>query len=151
MAHNPTVILIPGAWHVPEHYEPVVKDLEKHGFPAFAVSLPSVGGESQVTSFEPDVNAITSAIISVLDADKDIIVVFHSYGGMPGTEAVGKVMQERRDSKSAKARIKRLIYMSAHVPSEGQTLGTVFSEAFNGMDFGPVAKWQIPYWDYDVC
>ena len=150
MTHNPTIIFVPGAWHVPEHYEPVVKDLGKHGFPAFAVSLPSVGGNPPVTSFDADVDAIISAITSVVDQCNDVILVFHSYGGMPGTEAVGRIVEARRDTEKTNGKIKHLIYMSAHVPFEGHTLGTVLSEAFNGMDFGPVEKWQIPYWDYDV-
>ena len=40
-----------------------------------------------VESFTPDVEIIAAKIHDVLSAGRDLIMVFHSYGGVPGSEA----------------------------------------------------------------
>lgn len=83
---NPTIILVPGAWHKAELYAPLLNSLTRMRFPVVAPSLPSVGGTSD--NFDDDVRLIREAIAAEVLEGHDIIMVMHSYGGMVGSAAV---------------------------------------------------------------
>jgi pimeloyl-ACP methyl ester carboxylesterase len=137
-SNKPTFLLIPGAWHSPAYFNPLISYLSDHGYPSVAVKLPAVNSSPAVTSLQPDVDAAAAALTTLLDRDgTDVIVVMHSYGGMVGTGAVGQVVHERRAAGAARGgktgRVKRLVYVTAHVPHDGQTL----FEAIEGTIEGP--------------
>ncbi|KAJ5464343.1 alpha/beta-hydrolase, partial [Penicillium daleae] len=78
----PTIVFIPGAWHTCEYYKHVISILTAKGFPTATVDLPSVGGISPMAD-DAAIQKVTSELAS--DGQK-IILVMHSYGGIPGTE-----------------------------------------------------------------
>jgi pimeloyl-ACP methyl ester carboxylesterase len=132
---TPTFLLIPGAWHLPAYFDPVISYLSNHHYPSVAVTLPDVNSSPAATSIQSDVSVAADALTALLNNGSDVIVVMHSYGGMVGTDAVGRVVEERPGhghgggggckkarSKSKFGRIRRLVYVAAHVPLEGQTL-----------------------------
>lgn len=111
---------------MPAYFQPLIKYLSSHGYPSVAVSLPGVNSSPAVTSIQPDVDAVAAALTALLDGGSDVVIVLHSYGGMVGTDAVGKVVKELAGGEGSRGKqsgkLKRLIYVSAHVPLEGQTL-----------------------------
>jgi pimeloyl-ACP methyl ester carboxylesterase len=119
MSTKPTFFFVPGAWHLPAYFDPLIKYLSSHGYPSVAVTLPGVNSSPAVDSIQADVSAAADALTALLDSGADVVAVFHSYGGMVGTDAVGKVVKERAGKQSGKLR--RLVYVSAYVPLEGQT------------------------------
>ncbi|KAK3896992.1 hypothetical protein C8A05DRAFT_48207 [Staphylotrichum tortipilum] len=81
-------------------------------------------------TWSPDVNAVADALTTLLDdGSDDVVVVMHSYGGMVGTDAVGKVVEERSQGGNNTGKIRRLVYVSAYVPLEGHTLGKAMEGA----------------------
>ncbi|KAK2628968.1 hypothetical protein QTJ16_002071 [Diplocarpon rosae] len=78
MDGRPEFIVVPGAWHGPESFEPTTGLLEKAGFTVHGVSLPCVGADPPLPSFEPDVRAITDVLERVLSSGKDVVLVMHS-------------------------------------------------------------------------
>lgn len=42
VATLPTIVLVPGAWHSPIHYQYLLKELEKAGSPIVSSPLPSL-------------------------------------------------------------------------------------------------------------
>jgi pimeloyl-ACP methyl ester carboxylesterase len=135
MSITPTFLLIPGAWHLPAYLDPVISYLSNHSYPSVAVTLPAVNSYPAVTSIQSDVTVAADALTALLNNGSDVIVVMHSYGGMVGTDAVGKVVAERaghgngggsspckRKVKKKSGKIRRLVYVAAHIPLEGQTL-----------------------------
>ncbi|KAJ9646185.1 uncharacterized protein PV06_02014 [Exophiala oligosperma] len=90
----PTVLLVHGAWHSPEHFEPLIAALEARGFKALTASLPSVHYAEQArpppTELAADVEAIASLARTELDANPqtDIVLLGHSYGSLPASCAV---------------------------------------------------------------
>jgi len=85
---KPKILLAPGAWHSPAHYEKIRKALEQHGYEAEAVALATVDpGDPVNTDADSDVEVLTSAISTNLSAGKDIVLVTHSYSGIPGQAA----------------------------------------------------------------
>ncbi|KAL8728900.1 MAG: hypothetical protein Q9181_005189 [Wetmoreana brouardii] len=85
---RPTIILIHGGWQGPETYSSVVPLLEKAGYSAFAIALPSAGNIPATPDFSADVNIVRNAVTSTLAAGKDVVLVMHSWGAVVGCEAL---------------------------------------------------------------
>ncbi len=66
-ASKPTIIFVPGGCHSPEAFSTVRASLESHGYRTMGVALPTVGAEPRLQTWDPDVEAIRSAIQEVVD------------------------------------------------------------------------------------
>ncbi|KAH8815440.1 Alpha/beta hydrolase fold-1 [Xylogone sp. PMI_703] len=118
---KPEFVLVPGAWHSGETYKDLVESLSKNGYVAHSITLPSVGTVPPPKDFLPDVKTIRDKIQSILDNGKDVILVVHSYGGVPGSEAMKYFTHQRKD-REGKGKVKRLVYMTAMALHEGDSL-----------------------------
>ncbi|KEQ80399.1 hypothetical protein M438DRAFT_236980, partial [Aureobasidium pullulans EXF-150] len=98
---KPSIVLVPGAWHVPAHFSQVIEKLEDQGYVCVGVNLPTNTRnplvDGRLLGIEDDVAAIRAAVISQLDAGNDVVVVTHSYSSVPGTAALtGLNLQARK-------------------------------------------------------
>ncbi|KAJ9151765.1 hypothetical protein NKR23_g2924 [Pleurostoma richardsiae] len=143
MADKPTFIFVPGAWHRPASFEPLMQHLAGLGYPSVDVTLPSVDSDPVVESAQQDIDAVLDATAAVIDSGRDAVVVLHSYGGLVGIEAVGKLLARRRKEETPAAgsgRIRRLVFIAAHAPLEGEST----SSATSGVTENPPQLAQ--YW-----
>lgn len=106
-----TYVLVHGAWHTGEHFEPVADVIRREGH---TVHCPTVAGnrpgDPRTTGLA---DAISSVVAYLTDNDlTDIVLVGHSYGGM----VITGVADRARD------RIRRLVYWNAFVPNDGERL-----------------------------
>ncbi|KAK2808473.1 hypothetical protein FQN50_004681 [Emmonsiellopsis sp. PD_5] len=80
---KPTILLTPGAWHVPAHFGPLTASLAALSYPVETVSLPTIGAEPPAKSLSDDVAAVRAALTRLIDDEgRDVVVVAHSYGGI---------------------------------------------------------------------
>jgi pimeloyl-ACP methyl ester carboxylesterase len=86
---RPRIILVHGAWVGPWEFEPLVQILRERGWDVDAPDLPSTGSTEGMLQ---DAAAITAAIDR---ADGPVVLVAHSYGGVPVTEAGDHLAVER--------------------------------------------------------
>jgi len=105
--------------------------LEAEGYVVHGIDLASVKGPAYVESFTPDVKIIAAKIHDVLSAGRDLIMVFHSYGGVPGSEALSTHLTR----SPTHGEIIHLFYLTAFILPAPSSL-------FNALDNGP-APWQI--------
>lgn len=119
---KPDVVVVPGAWHRPAHFERLVKELGKAGYNAVATTLASVDSSPPAASWDVDAQAAREVILKSLDAGKDVIVVGHSYGGIVMSEAAKNLGKKVRQEQGEKSGILRLIYMCAVAAQEGRNL-----------------------------
>lgn len=85
MKEMPVLLLVHGSWHGPWCFEPLIVELDRLGVRSATVGLPSVGTDiATMGSMAEDAAAIEAA---AADIGSDVIVVAHSYGGVPTTEA----------------------------------------------------------------
>ena len=85
MADLPTLLLVHGSWHGPWCWEKLTPELEARGLPWTTVALPSVGASvAEMAGMVEDAAAIEMAAAAI---PGDVIVVAHSYGGVPVTQA----------------------------------------------------------------
>ena len=117
---NPTIVLVPGAWHRPEIYSRVTKNLEEHGYPTVGLPLPSAGAMPPNMTFDEDVKVIRDCLTTLVETEeKEAILVVHSYTGMPGAEAPKGLGKKERQEKGLKGGVVRLVFIMAYAMPEG--------------------------------
>jgi pimeloyl-ACP methyl ester carboxylesterase len=119
----PTIVLVHGAWHGSWSWEQVVPLLTEKGFAVRAVDLPSTGPDVEALGDLADDVATLRAVLDEIAGPK--VLVGHSYGGLPVTEA-----SAGRDD------VLRLVYVCAFLLDVGVSL----LDAAGGE---PPAFWQI--------
>ncbi len=103
----PSLLIVPGAWHKPEHYCPLLDELSD--IDVHIVTLTSSGKDPAVVGdMYADAEAIAQAAAAI---DGPVVVVAHSYGGIPTTQAF-----------PCAKNIRRLIYLAAFQLHAGESL-----------------------------
>jgi hypothetical protein len=111
-------VLIHGAYHQQWHFQLLKQRLEDAGYGVSAPQLPSAGTNSARVGLDQDVAIAKEAFeTAATDADR-VIGVFHSYGGVPGSDAVAQL------TDNTKAKISRLVYLAAFVIEQGTAIMT---------------------------
>ena len=119
----PVVVLVHGAWHGSWCWAKVVPLLENQGLAVRTVDLPSTGtDEEALGNLDDDVTALTT-VLDEIPGTK--VLVGHSYGGLPITEAGAG-----RDD------VAHLVYVCAFMLDVGQSL----LDAAGGQ---PMSWWQV--------
>lgn len=118
---KPTFVIIPGAWHGPEAFDAPGAILKEKGYGIKYVHLASVGASTPLKDFAPDVEVVRTAVEEVLAAGKDVVLVMHSYGGFPGSEAMKHFMDENTHA-NGRGKIVRMAWICAFVAPKGATL-----------------------------
>ncbi|KAF1971618.1 alpha/beta-hydrolase [Bimuria novae-zelandiae CBS 107.79] len=120
---NPTTLLVPGAWLPPTIYTPLTPFLSAAGYPVLTLPLPSCDASPPHADFSGDVRGIRACLHTLIDEEeKDVVLVLHSYTGMPGTEAPVGLGKKERERAGKKGGVLRLVYVNALAPCEGFSL-----------------------------
>ncbi|KAL8921070.1 MAG: hypothetical protein Q9172_004224 [Xanthocarpia lactea] len=123
---RPTIILVHGGWQGPETYSLVLPRLEESGYSVVAVTLPSAGTVPATRDFSSDVSIIRNVVSSTLTTGKDVVLVMHSYGAVPGCEALKGIKQDEAklvmesDAAVKVGRIIKLAFIAALLFPEGK-------------------------------
>ena len=92
----------------------VVDSLSTHGYSTVGLPLPSVGAVPPHTDFPKDVEAIYNCLVQlVISEEKDVVLVTHSYTGIPGAEAPKELGKKEREAKGLKGGVVRLVEPSS--------------------------------------
>lgn len=105
-----TFVLVPGAWHRPSAFDLLRAELHRLGHPGAAVKLPTTGPDPRGGLAE-DAAAVRAAIEAV---DGPVVVLAHSYGGIPATQGA-----------SGLPNVRHMIYLAAYVPDVGESMFTI--------------------------
>lgn len=135
MISDTTIVFVPGAWHSPTAFKKVGHHLEVSGYTTQYVTLPSVGAYPPLKDFNPDVEAVRNAIKAEVDKDRDVVLVVHSYGGLPGCEAVKNLDKMSREKLGKKGGVIHIFFLCSFVIPEGQSLHSAFGSQ------------DLPWWE----
>ncbi|KAL3466967.1 alpha/beta-hydrolase [Aspergillus heterothallicus] len=128
---KPTVLLIPGAWHQGSTFEPVAKVLREMGYDAETITLPSVGGPSSTTAYD-DANHIQDKYLSDLVAEgKEVIIVMHSYAGIPGTESVKGFAKRELAAQGKQGGVVAIVYIAAFLVPLGASVASFLPDGLD--------------------
>jgi len=119
---KPTVVFVPGAWHLPSGFEAVRGQLAGRDYPSEAVAHLSVGAEPPNKSLADDAASLRKTLEGLADEGKEIVVVAHSYGGGVGADAVEGLGAAQRAKAGRKGGIIMFVYMSAFVFPKGRSI-----------------------------
>ncbi|TGO57077.1 hypothetical protein BOTNAR_0209g00060 [Botryotinia narcissicola] len=122
---KPTIVMVPGAWHKPLIYSEVAQSLEKHGYPTVSLALPSAGAEPSHQDFNGD----------VVSAGKEVVLVVHSYTGLPGGEAPKGLSKKDQEAKGLKGGLIRYVVINGFATPPG------FQAAAKG-DYAKMPDWM---------
>jgi pimeloyl-ACP methyl ester carboxylesterase len=134
---KPTIVIVHGAWGGAWAFRKVDAELRKKGYNVYRPQLTGLG--ERVHLSRPDIGLSThidDVVNTILFEDlHDIILVGHSYGGMVITGVADRVPD----------RIKRLVYVDAFVPNDGESASAILgnSDFINKMISG---DYIVPPW-----
>ncbi len=114
---KPTFVLVHGAFHTSAVYDGLRMNLAAHGYPSVAVSLPSVGANPPHYDFAGDVAAIRDAVTQLVEQGRNVVVVMHSYSGLPGGEALKGLGKKER--AGLRGGLLRLVFVMAWIVPAG--------------------------------
>ncbi|RYJ06365.1 MAG: alpha/beta hydrolase [Actinomycetales bacterium] len=121
---NPVLVLVHGAWHGPDVWDRLAAQLSE--FDVVRVALPSAGPDTSALGGLDDDSAAVSAAISSVDPERDVVVVAHSYGGVPVTAAVDQ------------PNVRGIVFVAAWIVDVGQSLVDVAGGPDNVPDWWDV-------------
>ena len=121
---NLSFLIVTGAFHQPEMYEKTVTLLKKAGYSSVVPSLPSCDAQDpHKVNCLTDAEAVRKHIVHSIETDeKDIVIVCHSYGGIPGGGAAYGLSKIARAKEGKKGGVIGLIYVSGFIAQEKTSL-----------------------------
>lgn len=124
---KPTVVLVPGAWLPPTAYTAWTARLEQDGYRTAITPYPSSdpSGDAQDLDVAGDAAVVRAALSRLLD--DDVVLVMHSYGGMPGSSAAAGLLG---------AGVLGLVYVAAFVVPEGTSCAGMTGRAVGAVGPG---------------
>ncbi|KAF1923065.1 alpha/beta-hydrolase [Didymella exigua CBS 183.55] len=115
MSPKPTILFVPGAWHKATCYTPLIQNLTAQGYETATADLASVGAVPGLQSWAGDISNIRTAITTLADAGKHIVVAAHSYGSLPAGEAMKDLLLRDRSAAGERGGVVHVVYISAFV------------------------------------
>jgi pimeloyl-ACP methyl ester carboxylesterase len=140
MAQNakPTIVIVHGAWGGAWAFRKVDAELREKGDNVYRPELTGLG--ERVHLARPDIGLSThieDVVNMILFEDlHDIILVGHSYGGMVITGVADRVPD----------RIKRLIYVDAFAPNDGESASSIIGEPNDFIKNMTKGDYIVPSW-----
>lgn len=131
---KPTILLVPGSFALPEFYNELFDKVRARGYEIQGIHKPSVGlsaGQGRPgppPSMYDDAAHIAKEVERVADTGKDVVLIGHSYGGVPITESVKGLPKTERQAQGKKGGLVNLAYMTCLVPPVGSSAADVLSK-----------------------
>lgn len=119
---KPHILLVPGAWHPPSAFSPLTTYLESHAYTVHTVAHPSIDATPPHKDFRADVDSVRSALTSLANQNHNVVVLMHSYGGIPGSEACNGLLASQRSADGKQGGVTHLIYCTAFAAPKGVSL-----------------------------
>jgi pimeloyl-ACP methyl ester carboxylesterase len=135
---KPTIVIVHGAWGGAWAFKRVEAMLRDKGFQVYRPQLTGQG--DRVHLARPDIGLnthIEDVVNTILYEDlHDIILVGHSYGGMVITGVADRVPD----------RIKRLVYLDAMVPNDGESVSSIMRGGGDFIKQMTKGDYIVPSW-----
>ncbi|KAL9120726.1 MAG: hypothetical protein Q9187_002714 [Circinaria calcarea] len=122
---KPTILLVAGAWLRPATYEPFLNLFKEAGYSTLSVSYPSFNPtDPHKTDVAADSRSIRENVLHPLveEDGKEVVIIMHSYGGMPGSVAAKGLGEKQRRKEGKLGGVLGLIFITAFVIQEGASV-----------------------------
>lgn len=123
---KPSIVIVPGSFSLPEFYDAVTDGVAAKGYEIKAIRLRSTEDLQQPATMHDDAAAIAREVASLVDQGKEVILVAHSYGGVPASESIkGLAKTEGRGKVGG---VVNLAYLTALVPQLGASAADMLAD-----------------------
>jgi pimeloyl-ACP methyl ester carboxylesterase len=131
MSDKPVLLFVHGAWHPPKCYDAIKLALTNLNYQCIIPKLPSVGPESHGVTWEADKTKIIETAEPFFNQGREVVLIAHSYGGIPATAATEGQGTEERAKRGLKGGFHSIIFLAAFaIPVKGWDLITTFGGAY---------------------
>lgn len=119
----PIILLIPGAWLPPACYSTFVKALNEAGYITHVRTYPSLNpAEPSTASCAADADYIRRYLELLVEREeKDVVLIMHSYAGMPGAAAARGFAKPQRLERGRSGGVLGLVFVAAFLVPEGMS------------------------------
>ncbi|KAI1469341.1 alpha/beta-hydrolase [Daldinia caldariorum] len=130
---KPTILIVGGSFAPAEVYDDIVDAVQAKGYDIKALHHPSVafrGGPrpEKLPTMYDDAALVANEISKLADEGKEVVLVSHSYGGVPASESTKGLTKKERQSQGKPGGVIRLAYMTALVPPVGRSAQSLLAE-----------------------
>lgn len=133
--NSPTIFFIPGAWHHPWIFDDVRNVLSTRGYETDSATLVTVGSKNASAGVIDDAVEVRSALLKLVEAGKEVILVAHSYGGLVASNSVQGLSADQRSANGKPGGIIMLVFLCAFAVPVGSSLlmahGDVYPDWWN--------------------
>lgn len=135
--HANTYLFVPGAWDGGWDYARVDSILSLHGDIVYRPTLTGLGERIHLSNEHINLTTYINDIVNVIRFEDlhDLILVGHSYGGM----VISGVAEQVPD------RIRKLVYLDAMVPNDGESAKDVCGDLWEPMVKGNIKDGMVLY------
>ncbi|KAH7130095.1 hypothetical protein B0J11DRAFT_482395 [Dendryphion nanum] len=111
---RPFIVILPGGSQNPTHYGYLAHLFQLAGYPTYSALLPSVGASEKITTEDDMVYIRDRMILPILEHEEhDVILLMHSYGGVPGSAAALGLGKKERLAQGKKNGVIGQIFFAA--------------------------------------
>jgi len=126
--NKPVIVLIHGAWHIPNSYQKFTDALKSAGYEVEVPALPSMNGSRPPNAdLSTDTAFIRNHVERLIDSGRTVVAITHSYGGQVGSNALHGLGVNSHAGKSGG--VAHLIYMCAFALPEGKSMFSKVKES----------------------
>lgn len=135
---KPIYVIVHGAWGGGWAFKTVDEIMSAHGNTVYRPSLTGQGEKVHLSSPDIDLNTHIKDVVNLILYEnlKNVILVGHSYGGMVITGVADSIPD----------RIKKLVFLDAILPNDGQSLATSRGDNANAPKFTSTNGFMVPQW-----
>lgn len=117
---KPTIMIVAGAWHGLIHIAPLATALSSQFYPTVPLTLTTSGNADK--DLTDDIAMITSCLEQVIgEQGKDVVLVLHSFGGVPGCAAAGPFVRSMRKDQGKEGGIVAVLFLAAFTTPKGMS------------------------------
>jgi pimeloyl-ACP methyl ester carboxylesterase len=118
-----TYVIVHGAWGGSWSFKKTDSLMTAHGYTIYRPSLTGLGERVHLASESVNLTTHINDVVNMIlfEELKDIVLVGHSYGGMVITGVADRVPD----------RIRKMIYLDAFVPNDGESLKSIQGKEFD--------------------
>ncbi|KAF3033230.1 hypothetical protein E8E11_001691 [Didymella keratinophila] len=126
---KPTIVLIPGSFLHSSHYTPTLQPLIDAGISIHVLDPPCYHTKKPgpPPTMYDDAFFIAKFVEGLADQGEEVVLVSHSYGGTPASEAVKELSVTERRKSGKKGGVVMLAFVTAVVPKDGWLVHTDLS------------------------
>ncbi|OJJ79846.1 alpha/beta hydrolase [Aspergillus glaucus CBS 516.65] len=117
---KPTLIFAPGAWYPPTAFDPLIAKLPD--YTCHTIAFPAIQQATTVTDLRLDISAVRTLVEREADAGRDVVIVLHSWAGLPVNSALDGLSKDAREKEGKEGGVVRLVFIAAFIPEIGENL-----------------------------